>query len=213
MDAAASAPPPPPLEDSARFVGLWPPLSAQEAQAFELAIVVMTCGVAAGCLAGAACAVPWARVRATLRRWCCCCGRTAAAAPTVAVSPQRQQFNVLWGARVTMQLLAALYLLSLTVPLQIWWAPASPVRFGGASMTGAVAAALRGQPAPALPRARQRAAPTFPIPSVDTICRVSLGVSYGVLEPAFYLVVLFSCVYTVRLAAAIFAGFSPDFFS
>jgi hypothetical protein len=200
--AADAADAPPRASESARFVALWPPLSVAQAHAFEWAIVAVTCVVAAACLAGAVCAVPWARVGAALRSWCCCCWPAAAARkgqqqqpPPPPPPPQRQQFNVLWGARVAMQLLGALYVLSLTVPLQVWWAPASPMRYGGrggAAGAAAAAAPAPDKPPPPPPR------PTFPIPSVDTICRVSLGVSYGVLEPAFYLVVLFSCVYTVR---------------
>lgn len=205
----ASPPPPPPPDagesesESARFVALWPPLGVAQAHAFEWAIVAVACAMAAACLAGAACAVPWGRVAAALRSCCCCWPRSKGGKSAAAEQqqqqqqppPQRQQFNVLWGARMAMQLLGALYVLSLTVPLQIWWAPASPMRYGGRG-GGRVAAEAAEATASASNPARPPR-PTFPIPSVDTICRVSLGVSYGVLEPAFYLVILFSCVYTV----------------
>ncbi|KAI8470397.1 MAG: hypothetical protein J3K34DRAFT_521407 [Monoraphidium minutum] len=87
-------------------------------------------------------------------------------------------FNYLWITRATLQATGALYALALDLRLQ------ARTRGGGGGGGGV----LWSYRSAVIPGGYQ----------VDAMCRLHIGLTFGVLEPAFLLLVLFSCMYTVH---------------
>lgn len=77
-----------------------------------------------------------------------------------------KEFTLLWLTRIFVQIVAAMYMLSLLLRLQVLWGPSSAVIEGGYQ----------------------------PI----ALCRANLALAYGLLEPAFLLLAVFSCLYSLQ---------------
>ena len=120
-------------------------VSAGVVSDLDWSVLGVSSGVFCLCIAGAFYSTPWQ-------------------APTANRSAIRE-FNYLWITRCCLQILAALYSVSMLLRLQILWSRQS-ILFSYGFHT-------------------------------DAMCRLYIGVSFGLLEPAFLLLVLFSCMYSV----------------
>ncbi|KIZ05681.1 hypothetical protein MNEG_2279 [Monoraphidium neglectum] len=156
----------------------------------DWAVLALTGLIAAASLVGALYSVPWTR-------------RARRQAPTRA-------FNYLWVTRFTLQFTGALYALALDLRLQPP-AGAAPGDGGSGGASGALNALAARSPSRLAPEPFN--SPQLPgglvlwsyrspiIPGgyqVDPMCRLYIGLTFGFLEPAFLLLVLFSCMYTVH---------------